>query len=292
MKKLIILLLAFALALSLCGCKEDTHTGNNVPDNVVEPKQTTKPSDNVGQPSAPTDEPYVTELPSDEEDSSDTSYSDEAPDETEPSDKDDAEIIDDESGNKTDETVDVHQYKAFESIYLLNSDKVHAMFMEAISYDGEYITGAEREIYVMGDEFAYVTDKEHIIATHYDDVYVIDFANNVYCIYEGGFEEEQGDRFGYGIENYTPISTSEDGGVITEVFEIETYGGTITSTWTFFADGTFTVVDLIDESGAYYYYSFDVLEKSFSTDDMYRASALPAPNDLVLISVEEYEENY
>lgn len=295
MKKLLTIILALTLVFTLCACNKDIPSGGNTPDNVVPPKDTT--ASTAEAVTEPTQQSEVTTLDTleSEAESSEASLEDE-PDITEPQDDDSAEIVgddDEEEGPYIDvaEIIDIHEFKAYECIYLLNSNEVHAKFIEAISYDGEYVSGSEREIYVKGDEFVYITDGTHIIATHYEDVHVIDYDNGVYCIYEGGFEEE-GDRFGYGLENYVNVSSSEENGVITEVFEIETMGGTITSTWTFDSDGTFTVVDMIDDSGAYYYYTFEILEDSFLTVDMNRASAVSAPNSLRLISVEEYEENY
>ncbi len=294
MKKLLIILLALTIALVLCGCNKDTPAGNNTPDNVVPPKeQTTSANEPVTE---PTQSSEVTTLPTSESEAESSDIMTEDVPETGPKENDEVEIVDgdEEEGPYTDisEVIDIHEFKAYECIHLLNSDKVHAKFMEAISYDGEYIAGSEREIYVLGDEFAYVTDGSHIVATSGEDVIIIDYSDNYICTYEGGLVEEEGDRFGYGLENYVNISSDEENGVVTEVFEIETYGGTITSTWTFNTDGTFTVVDLIDESGAYYYYTFEVLEDTFLKVDMQRASALPAPNNLREISIEEYEENY
>ncbi len=299
MKKLFAVLLMLIFALTLCACNKDKPTGNNVPDNVIPPKTTEEiGSDNsVSTPVLPDEQ--VNEVTSAEAESEvETQPSEEEEPSKSQSETDDAEvIIDDEDGETgpfidISEVIDIHEYKTFECLYLLNSDKVHAKFMEAVTYDGEYVSGTEREIFILGDEFAYVTDGTHIVATKGDDVVIIDYDNEIICTYEGGFEMEEGDRFGYGIENYKSISVTEEDGVITEVFEIETFGGVITSTWTFRKDNTIIVTDVIDDSGAYYVYDFEKLEKSFSQIEMQRVSALPAPNNLREISVEEYEENY
>lgn len=306
MKKLLAMLLVLTLALTLCACNKDKPTGSNVPDNVIPPKTTeevTQPNDDntpVTQPSEQAGEAADSSLP-EEELTPDETLPQEDGEEPKPDDEDNDEVViddgDEEEGPYVDisEVIDIHQYKAFESLYLLNSDKVHAKFMEAVTYDGEYISGTEREIFVLGDRFAYITDDSLKIFNDPDngEVTLVDYANGVMCVYDEEDYFEEGDRFGYGIENYENISVTEEDGVVTEVFEIETYGGTITSTWTFCKDNTIVVTDVIDDSGAYYVYDFEVLEKAFLTAEMNGAVAFAAPGpELELISIEEYEENY
>ncbi len=296
MKKLLAILLALILALSLCACNKDKPDGN-VPDNVLPPSEdVTTSADKQETPAVSSSE--VTEASQPDEDvTSDTSVTEEEVPETSKTDKEEEEVIvDTESEDEPEvditEIVDIHKYKAFEQLYLLNSDRVHAKFMEAISYDGEYISGSEREIYILGDDFVYITDGTHKMFTQDGDVHVEDFENEVKCIYEGVFEEE-GDRFGYGILNYKNIYVSEEEDATIEAFAIDTYGGRINSTWTFYNDGTFTVADLIDDSGAYYFYSFEVVESTFLEVEMQRSIAHAAPGtQLELITVEEYEQNY
>ncbi len=303
MKKLLAIMIALALALSLCACNKDKPTGNNVPDNVIPPKTTeevTATADEAHDETEPSEQVSEATTPLEEDNEAVTDEAvaeDDEPDETQPEDEEFVIEDDEEEGPYVDiaEVIDIHQYKAFESLYLLNSDRVHAKFMEAVTYDGEYILGTERELFVLGDRFAYITDDSLKIFNDPDngEVTLVDYANGVMCKYEEGEYIEEGDRFGYGIENYVNISVTEEDGVVTEVFEIETFGGTITSTWTFCKDNTIVVTDVIDDSGAYYVYDFEVLEKAFLTSEMNGAVAFAAPGpELELISVEEYEANY
>ncbi len=295
MKKLLAILLALILALSLCACNKDKPDGN-VPDNVLTPSgDVTTSADEQETPAVSSSEATEASQP-DEDVTSDTSVLEEEAPTTSETKEEEEIIIDDEPEDEPEvditEIIDIHKYKAFEQLYLLNSDRVHAKFMEAVSYDGEYISGTEREIYILGDEFVYITDGTHKMFTQDGDVHVEDFENEVKCIYEGGFKEE-GDRFGYGILNYKNIYVSEEEDATIEVFEIDTYGGKINSTWTFYNDGTFTVADLIDDSGAYYFYSFEVVESAFPEVEMQQSIAHAAPGvELELITVEEYEQNY
>ena len=293
MKKLLTIFIAFALLITLCACNKDTPAGNNTPDNIIPPKEQTTTSADTAKESEPdaSEEAVTTTQSSASEETSETSTLDEEDtDETKP--QDDEVVIEDEDGEEgpyadISEVIDIHQYKAFECLYLLNSDKVHAKFIEAVTYDGEYVSGAEREIFVLGDKFAYITDDSLKIFRRDDgEVTLVDYANGVMCKYEDGEYIEEGDRFGYGIENYENISVTEEHGVITEVFEIETFGGTITSTWTFCKDNTILVTDVIDDSGAYYVYDFEVLEEAFLTAEMNSAVAFAAPGpELELISI-------
>ena len=46
------------------------------------------------------------------------------------------------------------------------------------------------------------------------------------------------------------------------------HGSTISSTWTFYTDGTFTVVDENPDSGSFTKYYFDIAESDVSGMDM------------------------
>lgn len=292
MKRLLAVLLALILSLSLCACNKDKPDGDNVPDNVVPPSEEVTVSE-AEQDSPDVSVSEITNVLDLEEDVTlDTSISEEAPNASS-ADEEDIVVDDEEPEIDISQIIDIHEYKAFEKLYLLNSDRVHARFMEAVSYDGEYISGTEREIFILGEDFVYITDGTHKMFTQDGNVHIKDYENEVMCIYEGGFEEEEGDRFGYGILNYKNIYVSEADNATIEVFEIDTYGGKINSTWTFYDDGTFTVADLIDDSGAYYFYSFEFVDNTFLKVEMQRSYADAAPGvELTLITVEEYEQNY
>lgn len=285
MKKLLAILLALILMLSLCACNKDEPDGN-VPDNVISPSEdVTTSAEGDDSPAVSSSE--VTDVSNPDEDvPSDTSdHEDETPT-TSATDDDEEIIIDDEPEEEPEvdiaEIIDIHEYMAFEHLYLLNSDKVHAKFMEVISYDGEYVIGTDREFFVNGTNTVYINGSEKIIIDE-DTVWVCDTDSMTYYSYENDHSEDSYDRFGYGILNYGNVSVSEEDGIVTEIFEIRDGESVITSTWTFYDDGSFTVYDSASDSDGYYYYTFEFADEDVSDMD------LNIPDGCEEVDADEYE---
>ena len=247
-RRLTALMLAVLMAVCLCACKNNKNP----------PEQTLGTSDSMVQEvvSSVTDtsEEPATDAPDVSEDAKTSDSQEEEPEESVSLGEDEEEIFDD------------YGYRAFEIVSLLNSEKVHAKFSEAVSYDGEYISATENEIYVDGGNRVFVVDNTKIIMS--DGVaHAIDFDEMAYYTYE--YDPREYERvFGYALEEYVPISHTEEDGKITEVYVIEQYGSTITSTWVFETDGTFTVSEVNEQAGSFYVYTFEVVTVDVSGMDM------------------------
>lgn len=282
MKKLLAIILALILVLSLCACNMGT-PGGSVPDDVVTPSEDVTTSAD-GQESPVVSSSDVTDVSEPEEDvTSSTSAHEEAPTASEP---DEEEVVADDELEEPEvdiaEIIDIHEYKAFEYLYLLNSDKAHAKFMEVISYDGEYVIGTDREFFVDGADTVYINGTEKIIISD-ETVIVCDSDLMTYYSYANDHAEDGYDRFGYGLLNYVNVSVSQEDGAVTEVFEIDEGGSVITSTWTFFGDGSFTVHDSASDSDGYYYYAFE-----FANEDVSDMS-MDIPDGCEEVDADEYE---
>ncbi len=161
---------------------------------------------------------------------------------------------------------DLSDCKAMEYLKLLNSSKVHAVLLEASSHDNENASSIEREYFVDGNKAVFINGDTKIIMDD-AEVTVIDMDEMTYYTYPRE-DEDTGANFGYDISDYTLVSRDEeDDGTIIEVFEVSDHGGSIKSTWTFFPSGNVTVAD-VTKAGAFYWYSFSLIESDVSKMDM------------------------
>lgn len=249
MRRLTALILAILMTACLCACKNNENppeqtlgTSDSVAEEVVSstPDESEAPA---------TSEPDVSESPATSD-----SQKEEKPEESVT------------LGEEEEEGLDGYEYKAFEIISLINSDRVHAKFSEAVSYDGEYISATENEIYIDGGNRVFVVDNTKIIMS--DGIaHAVDFDEMAYYTYE--YDPEEYERvFGYAPTEYVPISHTDEDGKIIEVYVIEQYGSTITSTWVFETDGTFTVSEVNEQAGSFYVYTFEVVTVDVSGMDM------------------------
>ncbi len=168
-----------------------------------------------------------------------------------------------------DENVSIEELglRAPELLNLLNSNKVHAKLIEAVSYDNETTSSVQREYYVDGDNAVYINDSQKIIMSG-DTVTVVDLDALTYYSYARSPGEGTA-NFGYGLDNYSFYSTdTSDDGTVTEVYTVSAHGGSLVSTWTFFPGGNITVSDVSPEFGSYYWYSFEIIESDTSEMDM------------------------
>ena len=157
--------------------------------------------------------------------------------------------------------------RAVECLELLNSDRVHARLIEAVSYDNESTSSITREYFIDGDNAVYINDNQKVIIQG-TEAMVIDLDELSFYTYEVD-PTENADNFGYGIDNYSFYSTNTSAdGTVTEVYNVYAHGGTLVSTWTFLPSGTITVSDVSPEFGSYYWYSFDIIEDDISQMDM------------------------
>ncbi|MCD7823252.1 MAG: hypothetical protein LUG86_04455 [Oscillospiraceae bacterium] len=267
MKRIVTFLIAFAMLVSMTACgseaqenesSESTTSYNGVPDNVV-----TASTDNGSE--------AVTSVDYTEADtSSETAATEEAPEVTTTEANSQSEVTtDDEDTVELDDEEEVTYIPdtiAMDYLTLLNSTSVHAKLTEAVSYDGETVVMYEREYYISGVNKVYINNSQKIVMTS-DTVTVIDLDAYTYYSYartSTALELE----FGYSKEYYTLISTSEESDCTIEEYTVVSHGSTITSTWTFYTDGTFTVVDENPDSGSFTKYYFDVAESDVSGMDM------------------------
>lgn len=183
------------------------------------------------------------------------------------------------SSEEPDTDEPIYDCRAFGYLRLLNSDKVHAKLIEAVSYDNEQAVSIKRELFISGSECVFINDSQKTIISD-GQATVIDLDNKTY--YTIPYDDES-ENFGYGIDNYTFVSSSnEDDGSVIEVYDVTAHGSEIKSTWTFFPNGTITVADVSKEFGSYYWYSFDVIEDDISKMDM------NMPDGLELVEPEDY----
>lgn len=252
MKRFLTLLLATVLLLTLCSCKQNDTDGN----------QDTRQSDTSSEVTSDTSAPQVTTTPNESEQitsrdelTAEQEKTTDSPKEDGSDDEDNEEIIDDEINSK-----------ALETLGLLNSDKVHAKFVEMISYDGEYIAASDREFFVSDGYAVFLSDSSKIIIDG-TSVTVIDLDEMTYYTYPYN-EKEFSNNFGYDIGSYQLTDSAEEGGTLTETFKIEQYGNEIVSTWVFSPSGDFTVKDVNADAGSFSYYSFEILNDDCSGMDI------------------------
>lgn len=271
MKKYIAAFLTALTALSFFGCeKNENKNPSDIPDHTVSHTQ------NGDLPALSTD------IPAESDGGLSTDDSVSVPNETEPSQTTNDSSAE-SSASSAEDDIEISEFplKAMEYLELLNSDKVHAKLIEAVSYDNENIQGTEREYFVDGENKVYINGSQKIIMTE-GLATVVDLDELTYYTYEPD-EDEESAEFGYGAENYELVSSGTDeDGIITEVYSVSAHGSVLTSTWIFYPGGKFTVADVSPEAGSYYWYEFSVLETDTEKMDM------SVPEYLTEIEPEEY----
>ena len=150
-----------------------------------------------------------------------------------------------------------------EYLKLLNSDRVHAGFVQVTSYGDNNVFSTDREFFIDGDDKVYINDNLTTVVHGGQTVY-IDSDAMAYCVVDG--VEDYGLNFGYDAGLYTLISASDEDGKHTEIFTVE--GTDITSTWDFYDDGKVRVADRNLSSQAFDLYDFYVIEGSVEGMDL------------------------
>ncbi len=266
-----VLLVVFTalICVLMCSCsekEEEKPANNGVPDRVVSrPIQSDSVTDDSSQPPDVTSDstPENTGLA---DENGVISDSPSATVTTQPEGENKPAVTDEDDNITVSKDNDLSDCKAMEYLKLLNSNKVHAVLLEASSHDNENASSIEREYFVDGNKAVFINGGTKIIMDD-AEVTVIDMDEMTYYTYPRE-DEDTGANFGYDISDYTLVSRDEDDdGTVTEVFEISDRGGSIKSTWTFFPGGNVTVAD-VTNAGTYYWYSFSLIESDVSKMDM------------------------
>ncbi len=266
-----VLLVIFA-ALICCSCSKETKeeqstpANGGVPDRVVsrQSQSSDMPNSDSQIPNVTTDSiPENTGLA---EGSGVTSDSSASTSDSQPANENKPSTTGEDDNITVSEENDLSDCKAMEYLKLLNSSKVHAVLLEASSHDNENASSIEREYFVDGNKAVFINGDTKIIMDD-AEVTVIDMDEMTYYTYPRE-DEDTGANFGYDISDYSLVSRDEeDDGTIIEVFEVSDRGGSIKSTWTFFPSGNVTVAD-VTKAGAFYWYSFSLIESDVSKMDM------------------------
>ncbi|MCD7771922.1 MAG: hypothetical protein LUH23_07540 [Oscillospiraceae bacterium] len=269
MKRTVAVLMAFCMLITMCSCgnssaeensqSEATTSYNGVPDNVVTGTTGSEAEAVTSVDYTETDTTSETEA-SQEPAVTTTSESSSSEATTTTADDEDSVDLSEEEVTYIPDTV------AMDYLTLLNSTQVHAKLTEAVSYDGETVVMYEREYYISGVNKVYINNSQKIVMTA-DTVTVIDLDAYTYYSYARTSTASE-IEFGYSKEYYTLVSTSEGSDCVIEEYTVVSHGSTISSTWTFYTDGTFTVVDENPDSGSFTKYYFDVAESNVSGMDM------------------------
>ncbi len=265
------MLVIFA-ALICCSCSKETKeeqstpANGGVPDRVVsrQSQSSDMPNSDSQIPNVTTDSiPENTGLA---EGSGVTSDSSASTSDSQPANENKPSTTGEDDNITVSEENDLSDCKAMEYLKLLNSSKVHAVLLEASSHDNENASSIEREYFVDGNKAVFINGDTKIIMDD-AEVTVIDMDEMTYYTYPRE-DEDTGANFGYDISDYSLVSRDEeDDGTIIEVFEVSDHGGSIKSTWTFFPSGNVTVAD-VTKAGAFYWYSFSLIESDVSKMDM------------------------
>ncbi len=266
MKRTLAFLTAFCMLISLSACsnaevsyeEESSTSYNGVPDNVVTGSQEDEAEAVTSLNNSDAETTSATDAAGEEEV---TTVADNSSGEAATTDDEDSVDLGDEE-----EVTYIPDTMAMDYLTLLNSTQVHAKLTEATSYDGETVVMYEREYYVSGVNKVYINNSQKIVMTA-DTVTVIDLDAYTYYSYARTSTASE-IEFGYSKEYYTLVSTTEESDCVIEVYTVVSHGSTITSTWTFYTDGTFDVSDENSDSGSFTKYYFEVAESDVSGMDM------------------------
>ncbi len=252
MKKLLTILISAALLFSLCSCAKPH-------DEPI----TDNPSGTLDQPddSLPvsTQDTEVTTEPTVPENTT-------PPTSEEPVSEDTTSISEDE---EEDDVVEIEidlNCRAGDTLDLLNSEKVHTQFTEAVAIDGENVYGGIIEYFVDGDKMVFIDNDTRIIIDG-DTQIICDGADQTYIVAE--YDAQHAGRiFGYDLSAYTFLYEEEEEDCHVEYLTVEQYGNMLTSTWRFYDDGTIAVSEGSEDAGAFTAYHIDFIDTDLSGMDM------------------------
>ncbi len=271
-KALTAVLLVIFAALICCSCSKETEEEQSTPANGGVPDRVvSRQSQSSDMPNSDSQIPDITSdsIPENTglaDGSGVTSDSSASTSDSQPANENKPSTTGEDDNITVSEENDLSDCKAMEYLKLLNSSKVHAVLLEASSHDNENASSIEREYFVDGNKAVFINGDTKIIMDD-AEVTVIDMDEMTYYTYPRE-DEDTGANFGYDISDYSLVSRDEeDDGTIIEVFEVSDRGGSIKSTWTFFPSGNVTVAD-VTKAGAFYWYSFSLIESDVSKMDM------------------------
>ncbi len=171
MKKLLTISLVLCLCLSLFGCSKpkDDHITPGGPTETFDLPEDTLPFEESQTSVTSSDSPFDTvTLPTE-----DTEATSETSDE-----------VTEEQEDEPVRELPKEEYpdcRAGDMLRLLNGEKAHAKFTEAVSYDGEHMSTGNLEYYIDGIDMMFIDDYNCIIMDGVTQI-VIDFESGIYYV--------------------------------------------------------------------------------------------------------------
>ena len=167
------------------------------------------------------------------------------------------ELPETEAVTTTEEEIIPEEFDLQAEYYLacFESSKIHLIFSEAYTFDGENVIYTEREYFRNGETTVFISDNFFRIVITPESVLVI---NDADCTYNR-FENDGTMMMPFEDKNYEFVS--KEGNV--ETYTAQYNGGELLSVWTFNEDGTFKIEETVLEAGIKYLYSF-----TFVSDDV------------------------
>lgn len=271
-KKLLTVFLAASFLLSACG-KASKPAQTDTPTAAATTADPNVPLNTVRNTDAET-EPAITDIP--DFTSGEPTEADETSSETEGTESSET-VTDTEPVTEPEELPEpeypegLPETKAMDALKLFNSNRVHAKYIAAQSFDGEVIVTTSVEYFIDGSTRVYTINSVKRIIQG-STITVIDNDNKFYMVYEGAYE---GLKFGFDLEDYKLVSQTDN----EEVYEIE--GQDVTSTWQF-TDTGYKISDRSSD-GSFILYDVEALDTDFS--DMETA----VPPNYKEVDADDYE---
>lgn len=162
-----------------------------------------------------------------------------------------------EAVTTTEEEINPEDFELKAEYYLerFKASKIHLVFSEAYTFDGENVVYIEHEYFRNGDTTVFISDNVFRIVITPESVAVINDSNKTY----NHFENDGTMMTPFEDKNYRFVS--KDGN--TETYTAQYNGGELLSVWTFNEDGSFKIEETVVEAGIKYLYSF-----AFVSDDI------------------------
>lgn len=250
MKRLLIILIAAAL---LAGCSKPAKNDTTPPSTEADTQAVTEASTEAttAEATLPTEETTVSATEATTEETTVTTT--------------EATTVTEAATAETTPEVTI-DCRASDMLRLLNSDKIHVKFTEALTVDGENMYSSTIEYYVNGNKMVFIDDTVKIIIDG-DKQYVFDTSDNS-LIVDSYDSAHAGPIFGYDLWNYTFQYEEELENSVIEVLTVTQYDNVMTSKWYFYDDGTLLINEGNDDVGVMTAYSFEIISDDLSGMDM------------------------
>ena len=163
-----------------------------------------------------------------------------------------------EAVTTTEEEINPEDFELKAEYYLerFKASKIHLVFSEAYTFDGENVVYIEHEYFRNGDTTVFISDNVFRIVITPESVAVINDSNKTY----NRFENDGTMMTPFEDKNYRFVS--KDGN--TETYTAQYNGGELLSVWTFNEDGSFKIEETVVEAGIKYLYSFAFVSEDVS----------------------------